>query len=72
MTDSPERADKIVACRLWSRPGRDGSTFLSGFWGGCRVLVVANLDRADDTDATHLLVLGPNVSGLRKPKAEQP
>ena len=61
---------KFPVCRLWTRPGRDGGTFLSGRWGNARVLVVPNPNPADGDDATHLLVLGEAEPANRKPKKE--
>lgn len=71
MSDRPSLA-KFPACRLWERTGQDGRPFLSGRWGGVRVLVVRNPDRADDDDASHLLVLGEAAPQTRKPMKEPP
>ena len=70
MSDDRPPLSKFVACRLWTRPGRDGSTFLSGRWGAARVLIVPNLDRADDDDATHLMILGEAEPTVRKPRKD--
>ena len=70
MTDNPS-APNLQACRLWSRPGRDGSFFLSGKWGGLRVLVVPNPEKADAQDADWLLVLKQDHATERKPQRER-
>lgn len=71
MSDRPPLA-KFPACRLWERSGRDGGVFLSGRWGGVRVLIVRNPDRADDDDASHLLVLGEAAPQIRNLRGDQP
>lgn len=70
MTDRPDPLLKIPACRLWQRTG-SGGPFLSGRWGGVRVLVIVNPDRADPDDATHLLVLGEAEHQPRKPMRDR-
>lgn len=70
-TDDRPFMVKFTACRLWQRVGRDGQPFWSGRWGAARVLVVENRERADDDDATHLLVLGEAEPQTRKPRKDR-
>ena len=56
-TDDASPAFPVV--RLWERTGAHG-TFMSGVWGGARVLIVRNQDRSDEGDADWLLLLGPH------------
>ena len=41
----------IKAAKLWA-------TYLTGRWGGCRVLVFENLERASEAEPSHFLFLG--------------
>ena len=51
MTDLPLiKAAKVSA--------RTGATYLTGRWGGCRVLVFENLERQSDAEPSHFLFLG--------------
>ena len=55
MTDLP----LIKAAKLWARvSARTGATYLTGRWGGCRVLVFENLERGSEAEPSHFLVLG--------------
>ena len=55
MTDLP----LIKAAKLWARvSARTGATYLTGRWGGCRVLVFENLERTSDAEPSHFLFLG--------------
>ena len=55
MTDLP----LIKAAKLWAKVSqRTGATYLTGRWGGCRVLVFENLERASEAEPSHFLVLG--------------
>src|SRR4051812_49532373 len=55
MTDVP----LIKAAKLWARvSARTGATYLTGRWGGCRVLVFENLERASEAEPSHFLFLG--------------
>ena len=41
----------IKAAKLWARvSARTGATYLTGRWGGCRVLVFENLERASEAE----------------------
>ena len=54
MTDLP----LIKAAKLWAKVSqRTGATYLTGRWGGCRVLVFENLERAE-AEPSHFLFLG--------------
>src|SRR5690348_14369558 len=49
----------IKAAKLWARVSqRSGATYLTGRWGGCRVLVFENLERASEAEPSHFLFLG--------------
>ena len=51
MTDVPLiKAAKVSA--------RTGTVYLTGRWGGCRVLVFENLERASEAEPSHFLFLG--------------
>ena len=55
MTDLP----LIKAAKLWARvSARTGATYLTGRWGGCRVLVFENLERTSEAEPSHFLFLG--------------
>src|SRR4051812_49979320 len=55
MTDVP----LIKAAKLWARvSARTGATYLTGRWGGCRVLVFENLERTSEAEPSHFLFLG--------------
>ena len=55
MTDVP----LIKAAKLWAKvSARTGATYLTGRWGGCRVLVFENLERASEAEPSHFLFLG--------------
>jgi hypothetical protein len=41
----------IKAAKLWA-------TYLTGRWGGCRVLVFENLERTSKAEPSHFLFLG--------------
>ena len=69
MSDSidEERCPAIPAVRLWERQGRAGP-YLSGVWGGVRILIVRNADQVDANDAGWKLLLAPNDhAAARKP-----
>ena len=69
MSTSTDEGPTFAAVRLWERPSRNGGTFMSGVWGGARVLIVRNADRTDEDDADWVLLLGPNHhSQPRKPR----
>src|SRR4051795_2997436 len=49
----------IKAAKLWARvSARTGAAYLTGRWGGCRVLVFENLERASEAEPSHFLFLG--------------
>src|SRR4051812_805468 len=49
----------IKAAKLWAKISqRTGATYLTGRWGGCRVLVFENLERASEAEPSHFLFLG--------------
>src|SRR4051812_22806736 len=49
----------IKAAKLWAKvSARTGATYLTGRWGGCRVLVFENLERQSDAEPSHFLFLG--------------
>ena len=55
MTDFP----LIKAAKLWAKvSARTGAAYLTGRWGGCRVLVFENLERASEAEPSHFLFLG--------------
>jgi hypothetical protein len=55
MTDLP----LIKAAKLWAKvSARTGATYLTGRWGGCRVLVFENLERRSEAEPSHFLFLG--------------
>ena len=55
MTDLP----LIKATKLWAKvSARTGAAYLTGRWGGCRVLVFENLERASEAEPSHSLFLG--------------
>ena len=55
MTDLP----LIKAAKLWAKvSARTGAAYLTGRWGGCRVLVFENLERQSDAEPSHFLFLG--------------
>ena len=55
MTDLP----LIKAAKLWAKvSSRTGAAYLTGRWGGCRVLVFENLERASEAEPSHFLFLG--------------
>jgi hypothetical protein len=55
MTDVP----LIKAAKLWAKvSARTGATYLTGRWGGCRVLVFENLERTSEAEPSHFLFLG--------------
>ena len=55
MTDVP----LIKAAKLWAKVSqRTGAVYLTGRWGGCRVLVFENLERTSEAEPSHFLFLG--------------
>ena len=49
----------IKAAKLWAKvSARTGAIYLTGRWGGCRVLVFENLERASEAEPSHFLFLG--------------
>ena len=55
MTDLP----LIKAAKLWAKvSARTGAAYLTGRWGGCRVLVFENLERTSEAEPSHFLFLG--------------
>ena len=49
----------IKAAKLWAKvSARTGAAYLTGRWGGCRVLVFENLERASEAEPSHFLFLG--------------
>jgi hypothetical protein len=49
----------IKAAKLWAKVSqRTGATYLTGRWGGCRVLVFENLERKSEAEPSHFLFLG--------------
>jgi hypothetical protein len=49
----------IKAAKLWAKvSARTGAVYLTGRWGGCRVLVFENLERASEAEPSHFLFLG--------------
>ena len=60
MTDLP----LIKAAKLWARvSARTGAAYLTGRWGGCRVLVFENLERTSEAEPSHFLFLGEAGEG---------
>ena len=56
----------IKAAKLWAKVSqRTGAVYLTGRWGGCRVLVFENLERASEAEPSHFLFLGEAVDVLR-------
>src|SRR4051812_28094866 len=52
-------SDLIKAAKLWAKvSARAGATYLTGRWGGCRVLVFENLERTSEAEPSHFLFLG--------------
>ena len=67
MTDLP----LIKAAKLWAKVSqRTGATYLTGRWGGCRVLVFENLERASEAEPSHFLFLGE--AGEWPPRTRRP
>jgi hypothetical protein len=61
----------IKTAKLWARTSeKSGRTYLTGRWGGCRVLVFEN-DKEGDGEPTHWLMLGDadRGSSRRRPGA---
>src|SRR3954449_3398029 len=61
----PTRGDAVTdlplikAAKLWAKVSqRTGATYLTGRWGGCRVLVFENLERTSEAEPSHFLFLG--------------
>src|SRR3954454_25076404 len=55
MTDLP----LVKAAKLWAKvSARTGAAYLTGRWGGCRVLVFENLERRAEAGPSHFLFLG--------------
>src|SRR3954467_385900 len=61
----PTRGDAVTdlplikAAKLWAKvSARTGATYLTGRWGGCRVLVFENLERTSEAEPSHFLFLG--------------
>jgi hypothetical protein len=49
----------IKATKLWAKVSqRTGAAYLTGRWGGCRVLVFENLERTSEAEPSHFLFLG--------------
>jgi hypothetical protein len=49
----------IKAAKLWAKVSqRTGAAYLTGRWGGCRVLVFENLERTSEAEPSHFLFLG--------------
>jgi hypothetical protein len=49
----------IKAAKLWAKvSARTGAVYLTGRWGGCRVLVFENLERTSEAEPSHFLFLG--------------
>jgi hypothetical protein len=49
----------IKAAKLWAKvSARTGAAYLTGRWGGCRVLVFENLERTSEAEPSHFLFLG--------------
>src|SRR4051812_30824308 len=49
----------IRAAKLWAKVSqRTGAVYLTGRWGGCRVLVFENLKLASEAEPSHFLFLG--------------
>ena len=60
MTDLP----LIKAAKLWAKvSARTGAAYLTGRWGGCRVLVFENLERQSEAEPSHFLFLGEADEG---------
>jgi hypothetical protein len=63
----------IKAAKLWAKvSARTGATYLTGRWGGCRVLVFENLERTSDAEPSHFLVLGEAGESPRPDQATAP
>src|SRR5690242_18371780 len=49
----------IKAAKLWAKvSARTGAAYMTGRWGGCRVLVFENLERKSEAEPSHFLFLG--------------
>lgn len=57
MTDARQNRPPLMLTHLWERTSARGQTYLAGWLGAARVLVMANRDRQGDDDATHVLML---------------
>jgi hypothetical protein len=62
----------IKAAKLWSKTsGKTGKNYLTGRWGGCRVLVFEN-DQEGDGEPTHWLMLGDAEEGRQgEPRGQE-
>lgn len=59
-------SDLLKLAALWKNQSKDGRTYLSGYLGDCKVLVMANqYARAGSKDPTHHIFLAPKE---KKPK----
>src|SRR4051794_20679372 len=75
----PTRGDAVTdlplikATKLWAKVSqRTGATYLTGRWGGCRVLVFENLERASEAEPSHFLFLGEAGEWLIPDQATAP
>ena len=62
MSGTEDDRPMFPAVRLWARTRPDGTIWLSGVWGGARIVVTPNRTKTDPDDADWLLLLGRNTT----------
>jgi hypothetical protein len=55
MTNAQKNSPMLKAAGLWAKTSVKGGQYLSGRWGGLRILVMENRDRQGDDDPSHIL-----------------
>jgi hypothetical protein len=55
MTTTPKSSPLIKVAGLWAKSSVKGGQYLTGRWGGLKVLVMENRDRHSDDDPSHIL-----------------
>jgi hypothetical protein len=62
----------IKTAKLWAKTSeKSGRSYLTGRWGGCRVLVFEN-DKTGDGEPTHWLMLGDAEQGQQPGRLPAP